>query len=87
MGFVKLDNMRVATLITWISPEIIMLLTSIITLVVCKKMVSPNPALQTNEEGEVIQKLPKKKKYGFLVTIGKYYNIKYHRINKKINNF
>lgn len=84
---VRLDNLSVVTVITWVSPEIIMLLTSIVLYIECKKIFIAPSTLQTNEEGEITQKPPKKKKYGFLVTIGEQWKIISARIqkNKKLN--
>lgn len=69
MGLVRLDGLPAVSVITWLSPEIVMLCTSVVILMVCTKLVRPQE--QTTEEGEVQPKPPKKRKYGFLVTIGK----------------
>lgn len=72
VGFVRLDKLPAVALITWVYPEIIVLLSSITVLVVCKKMTSQSDTVQTNEEGETAEKSPKKRNYGFLVTIREY---------------
>lgn len=70
-GLVRLDGITAVDVLTWISPEIIMFLTSIAIFVTCKKLVVENPE-GANEEGIPINKTqPKKRNFGFLVTIGK----------------
>lgn len=69
MGLVRLDSLSTVGTITWVSPEIIMLCSSVTVLIVCKKLVASG-AGNTSEEGEAVPKHTKRKKYGFLVTIG-----------------
>ncbi|RZC37773.1 piezo-type mechanosensitive ion channel component 2 [Asbolus verrucosus] len=73
VGLVRLDKLDAVSVITWISPEIVMLITSIGTYIICHKLLQKGPI----EEAENEENLPRKaktgkKKVALLVAIGKY---------------
>lgn len=70
-GLVRLDHISAIDALTWLSPEIIMFLSSIIVLVVCSKLVVERTETATEEGPAIPKPQTKKRKFGFLVTIGK----------------
>lgn len=71
VGLVRLDSISAVSAITWLSPEVIMLISSVALLITSSKLVRPILPEDGNEEGEAVPKLPtKKRSFSFLVTIG-----------------
>lgn len=76
VGFVRLNHISVTDAITWISPEPIMLATSIIFYVLFKKLTAPNSEASegdTRTESERRdEEVKNRKKYlSFIVGVGK----------------
>ncbi|XP_048520922.1 piezo-type mechanosensitive ion channel component isoform X6 [Dendroctonus ponderosae] len=77
VGFVRLNNISVNDAFTWISPEPIMLATSVIFYVLFKKITAPNPeAIEGDNRTEIERKddeIKTRKKYlMFIVGVGRY---------------
>lgn len=62
--------MKAIDVITWLSPEIILVLSSIVLYIVFNKLVVERTELLAEEANVVLHVQTKKRKYPFLVTIG-----------------
>ncbi|XP_030761127.1 piezo-type mechanosensitive ion channel component isoform X3 [Sitophilus oryzae] len=77
VGFVRLNNISVNNAFTWISPEPIMLITSVVFYVLFKKLTAPNPDAsqedtRTESERRDEEVKTRKKYLSFVVGVGRY---------------
>ncbi|XP_031343893.1 piezo-type mechanosensitive ion channel component isoform X3 [Photinus pyralis] len=73
VGFVRLDHINPVSAITWLSPEIIMFVSSIVIFIVYKKLTSDEDTVETGAGGSSTSLVrPKRRLIGILVSIGKY---------------
>ncbi|KAK9732190.1 Piezo [Popillia japonica] len=70
-GFVRLDKADGVAITTWIAPEVVMLLSSLVTYTVCKKLTAINTEIVA-EGGEAQVKIKQKRSFGFWVSVAKY---------------
>lgn len=78
VGFIRLDGLSAKDVVQWLSPEIVMLFSSIVIYVLCGKLSVKRNAVA--EEGELINdteppvlddsKPKKEKKFGFFIVLG-----------------
>lgn len=73
VGLVRLDSLEALMVVTWISPEVVMLFTSIATYVICNKLLEKRTVEVVNNESNLPQKAKaNKKQFALFVAIGKY---------------
>ncbi|XP_044268088.1 piezo-type mechanosensitive ion channel component-like isoform X7 [Tribolium madens] len=73
VGLVRLDSMKPIVVVTWISPEIVMVVISIGTYIICKKLLEKRTVEVVENEENLPQKAKaNKKQFNLFVAVGKY---------------
>lgn len=71
VGLVRLDGALAKDIIQWLSPEVIMLFSSILIYLLANKFSRRTSTEEsTTEQGDMQQPKPKKKRYGIITVIG-----------------